>query len=243
MSYEYFPSFYDELMEEELYEEWLAFTLSLLKKTEGRVLDLGCGTGEFLLRMTLSGFETTGLDLSSEMLQVAERKFQQIDLNIPLFEQNMASFQLAEKFDVITCFCDSLNYLEKTEDVEGTFQQVYKHLEKDGQFLFDVHSVYKVDTLFHDYQYADADPAISTIWQSYKGEEPHSVEHELSFFVQDDDGRYNRKDELHKERTYPVDAYLAMLNHAGFSKIQVYADFEKVAPVATSERIFFVCEK
>ncbi|MGC4439479.1 SAM-dependent methyltransferase, partial [Streptococcus suis] len=74
-------------------------------------------------------------------------------------------------------------------------------------------------------------------------EEPHSIAHELTFFVKEEDGRFTRRDELHEERTYPIATFEKLLKEAGFSKVQVYADFSDQAPTDESLRWFFVAEK
>ena len=53
---------------------------------------------------------------------------------------------------------------------------------------------------------------------------------------------FERIDELHKERTYPLETYQKMLTEVGF-KFEVFADFTDEAPSKTSKRWFFVCQK
>ncbi|WP_430534270.1 class I SAM-dependent methyltransferase [Listeria rocourtiae] len=243
MSYEYFPNFYDALMDEELYDSWFSFATPYLPEVGGKVLDVACGTAELAVRLAKRGFEVTGIDLSEEMLSVASEKALQEEVSLLLLQQDMSQMEQLGTFDLVTCFCDSLNYLETEEQVCGAFHSIYSNLKADGVFLFDVHSVYKIDVLFKDYSYGDSDEEISCIWNSFEGEYPHSVEHELTFFKQDQDGSYNRYDELHKERTFPVDWYKKAITAAGFRKIKICADFTDFEPTETSERIFFICEK
>ena len=56
-------------------------------------------------------------------------------------------------------------------------------------------------------------------------------------------GNLTRKDEVHEERTYPIDDYLARLATAGFKEAMVCADFTDEAPSEESARWFFVCKK
>ncbi len=243
MSYEFFPQVYDELMDAELYDEWADFAQKLLPKGKRTLLDLASGTGEFAIRMHFRGYEVTGLDLSEEMIRVAEAKINATNLPISFFAENMTNFSFQKSFDVVTCFCDSLNYLETEKELDEAFMRVYEHLNTDGVFLFDVHSVYKIDVGFENYSYGDSDLSVSTIWNSFPGKAPHSVEHELTFFVENSDGSYFRKDELHKERTYPISTYEKKLIAAGFSEIRVYADFSLEKPHEKSERLFFLARK
>ncbi len=88
------------------------------------------------------------------------------------------------------------------------------------------------------------DEEVSYIWDSFKGEDPNSVEHELTFFVrQEATGLYERVEELHKQRTYPLQRYQAWLEEAGFIVKEITADYRDESPTEESERIFFTCVK
>ena len=39
-----------------------------------------------------------------------------------------------EKYDGITCYCDSLNYLQSYRELEKVFENVYKALKENGVF-------------------------------------------------------------------------------------------------------------
>ncbi|HEL2353839.1 TPA: SAM-dependent methyltransferase, partial [Streptococcus suis] len=70
--------------------------------------------------------------------------------------------------------------------------------------------------------------------------------HELTFFVKDEDSqeeRFIRRDEVHEERTYPIETYVELLKEAGFTSVEVFADFEDQAPTETSQRWFFKAVK
>ena len=247
MSYGRFAYVYDILMENVPYDKWIELFLAKVHQfnIEGRnVLDVGCGTGEFSIRLAERGYYVTGVDLSEEMLLIAAEKAAAKQASIPLFHQNMAELDLAREFDAVVIFCDSLNYLETEEEVKETFSSVYKHLKPGGLFMFDVHSIYKMTEVFQGNTFADPYEEVSYIWNSYEGEEPYSVEHELSFFVKDGDtGLYERFEEDHYQRTYPVDMYLDWLGEAGFISKEVLADLEDKEPESDSERIVFLAVK
>lgn len=247
MSYEQFAYLYDELMQDAPYNEWVRFVNEKLQKYQfdgKKLLDLACGTGELSVRFAKEGFSVTGVDLSSDMLAVAQAKAQEEGLPIPFFEQDMTNLEGHEQFDIIGIFCDSLNYLKSDEDVIHTFSSAYQHLKDDGLFLFDVHSTYKISQVFINQTFAFAEDHLSYIWNSFAGELPDSVEHELSFFVLDEQtGKYDRYDELHYQRTYPVQQYSDWLAEAGFELLEVCADFDNIEPEEQSERIFFIARK
>ncbi|MBO0996505.1 methyltransferase domain-containing protein [Bacillus sp. SD075] len=247
MTYGRFAYVYDELMKDAPYEKWLMILTAKLEQygIGGRkVLDLACGTGEMTVELARHGFEVTGVDLSDEMLLVANEKAVKFGLSIPLFQQNMAELEGLGQFDCVTIFCDSLNYLRNEEDIVKTFSRVHEHLKDGGLFLFDIHSIYKMEEIFRDNTFAVNGEEVSYIWDCFQGKEPYSVEHDLSFFVRDDEsGLYDRFDELHYQRTYPVEQYKKWLEQAGFTVSEIMADLEE-APLATeTERILFVASK
>jgi ubiquinone/menaquinone biosynthesis C-methylase UbiE len=49
--------------------------------TNAKILDLGCGTGYLFLRFLRRGFDVTGLDLSSEMIQVLKNSVSESEKN------------------------------------------------------------------------------------------------------------------------------------------------------------------
>ncbi|WP_141994188.1 class I SAM-dependent methyltransferase [Bacillus sp. B4EP4a] len=246
MTYERFAYVYDELMKDAPYEKWLMILTAKLEQygIGGRkVLDLACGTGEMTVELAQHGFEVTGVDLSDEMLLVANEKAVKLGLSIPLFQQNMAELEGLGQFDCVTIFCDSLNYLRDEEDIVKTFSRVHEHLKDGGLFLFDVHSIYKMEEIFRDNTFAVNGDEVSYIWECFPGVEPYSVEHDLSFFVRDESGMYDRFDELHYQRTYPVEQYKKWLEQAGFTVSEILADLEDAPLAAETERILFVASK
>lgn len=247
MSYERFAYLYDQLMQDVPYDQWVTIVEEYRKKfqIDGiKLLDLACGTGELSVRFAQKGFDVTGADLSTDMLSVAKVKADGLSLPIQFFEQDMTRLDELGEFDIIGIFCDSLNYLENEEAVKQTFEGVNRLLKKGGLFLFDVHSVYKMDHIFADATFTLDDDEITYIWNSFSGEAPYSVEHELTFFVLDElSGKYDRIDELHFQRTYPEETYKQLIEQTGFKRMEVSGDFSMNAPEPSAERIFYAMIK
>ncbi|MFS0861632.1 class I SAM-dependent DNA methyltransferase [Fredinandcohnia sp. 179-A 10B2 NHS] len=246
MSYRQFAYIYDTLMSDVDYDLWISFLekkrnqLGLSK--QARILDLACGTGSISIKLSKEGYEVVGVDLSEDMLTVANTKAMEAGQRIDFFQQNMAEIEGLQPFDIIVIFCDSLNYLQTEDEVQKTFQNVYNLLKDDGMFLFDVHSIYKMKHIFLDGPFVTSDEEVSYIWNCFEGPYPNSVEHELSFFVQNVDDLYQRFDEFHIQRTFHIDQYKSWLEKCGFEVIDITADFSETIS-ETSERILFTVKK
>lgn len=242
MAYETFAFVYDEIMDDSLYQQWLNFSLRHLPKKTNQILELACGTGALAVDFAKAGFEVTGLDLSEEMLTIASDRAIQAEVSINWIAGDMLDLTDIGKYQAVTCFSDSLCYMKNAEEVKQVFSGVYQLLEESGTFIFDVHSLYQMDDVFPDYSFHDQTEDFAFLWDSYPGESVHSIEHFLTFFVKNERETFERFDELHKERTYPLETYRQMLFEVGFN-VEVFADFEDDVPAETSKRWFFVCQK
>lgn len=247
MTYVKFAYLYDHLMSDVPYDKWVTMINKAKNEYQikgNRILDLACGTGEIAIRLAEADYAVTGIDLSEDMLSVAQSKTEERGLSIFYLEQDMSSLEGLSTFDFIGIFCDSLNYLQTEQQVIDTFKGVYEFLEDDGLFVFDVHSLYKMNELFINQTYAVNDEDISLIWLCFEGDFPDSVEHDLSFFQLDETtNQYNRYDECHFQRTYSIEQYKEWLVDCGFEILKVQADFMDEEIPQDAERIFFYCKK
>lgn len=240
-SYEEFARIYDTVMDENLYDLWFDFSLRHFPANTKNVMELACGTGILSIQLDKAGFAVTGVDLSEEMLTIAERRARDEQAQVNFVAGDMRKLAGNSDFDVVTCYSDSICYMPDLAAVKEVADGVLSSLRPGGRFIFDVHSTHQIDDIFPDYSYHENAEDFAFLWDSFGGEEEHSIVHELTFFVKEADGRFLRKDEIHHERTYEIKQFLSALT--GFSTVKVYADFEDKTPDENSLRWFFVCEK
>lgn len=245
MQYKTFAFVYDEVMDSTLYAQWLDFTKRHLPENTKRILELACGTGILAIELAKNHYEVVALDLSEEMLAVASERANEADVSLQFVAGDMLDLSEVGQYQAITCFSDSLCYMKNRQEVQQVFDTVYSALEEEGIFLFDVHSTYQMETVFPEYSYHYQTEEFAFLWDSYPGEKPFSIEHFLTFFIQDeiDENQFQRFDELHQERTYPLEQYKMMLENANFSEVRVYGDFTDEKPTEQTCRWFFVCQK
>ncbi|UQS85279.1 class I SAM-dependent methyltransferase [Apilactobacillus apisilvae] len=243
MIYQKFAELYDELFDPTMYDKWLDFVKSNVNKSND-ILDIACGTGRLISLMESEGYKISGMDISSDMLTMAENNFSNHNKNIQLIQGDMLNLSSFPNYDTITCFDDSLCYLDDILAVEKAFINVFNHLNENGKYLFDVITPYQTDVVYPGYMYNYHDDDRAFMWTSYVGDKPHSVEHDLSFFNYNYSiDAYDAFSELHHERTYDLNEYLKKLKNAGFENVNVYSDFGKEKISKDTTRWFFVCEK
>lgn len=109
------------------------FTLRLKAKliadhtNKKRILDYGCGTGDFLNHLKERGWETTGIEPSTKARSISESK------NIKVFEST-ETLLTEKKFNVITLW----HVLEHIHNLEETIQKLKSNLTRDGLFIIAV---------------------------------------------------------------------------------------------------------
>lgn len=249
MTYHQFAYLYDLLMKDVPYDDWLSFLVRKIEKYGDEsiqtIMDLACGTGELSIKLANQGYHVLGVDLSEHMLAVANKKANENQCEISFYQQSMAELAGFENLDCVVCFCDSLNYLQTEEEVKATFQRAYESLRQDGLFIFDVHSIYKISQIFMNQTFCGNEEEVSYIWNCFQGENPNSVEHDLSFFVQvnENSNLYERFDEYHFQRTFPILQYTNWLEEAGFTVLEINGDFNDLPVSDHTERVFFTAKK
>lgn len=245
--YKDFAFIYDELMNEVDYNGWVEYIEEIIKKEGTKVqniLELACGTGNLTIPLTKKKYDIAGIDISEEMLGVAREKAEKEGVELVLLQQDIAELDFdITNLDCVLCACDGFNYITYDEDLENVFKKTYELLKENGLFIFDISSFYKLSSVLGNNMYGENREDVAYMWQNYFDDEENLVEMELAFFVKDEDGRFERFEEVHQQRAYTEEEILDMLQSVGFKDIKVYSDFTFEAPKEDSERIFFVGKK
>ncbi|WP_042276153.1 class I SAM-dependent DNA methyltransferase [[Clostridium] dakarense] len=245
--YKDFAFIYDELMNEVDYDGWVKYIEDIIKSENVKVqniLELACGTGNMTIPLTKKNYDIAAIDISEEMLSVAREKAEKEGVELVLLQQDLAELDFdIPNLDCILCACDGFNYITYDDDLEHVFKKSYELLKKDGLFIFDISSFYKLSTILGNNMYGENREEIAYMWQNYFDEEENLVEMELAFFIKDEDGKFERFEEVHQQRAYTQEEIIDLLKVAGFEHIKTYADFTFESPSGEDERIFFVCKK
>lgn len=199
-------------------------------------LDLCCGTGSLLKFVCEHSFSAVGLDISPHQLKYARK-------NAPgaeFVQGDVRTFSLPDRFDVVTCLFDSLNYLTTKKNLYRAFRRARRHLNADGLFVFDVNTF----------------DGLRERWcQTSVKQEPHRIIiAEASFdenkalgrslitgFVKE--GRlWRRFEEEHIQRGYTAQEIEELLDRAGFVFTKYDGDtFSR--PRKKSGRLLYICDK
>ena len=235
---------YDRLTNDVDYAATVDFYFDILSR-EGlgprTAVDLACGTGSVTVLLAKKGLEVTGVDMSEEMLTVAQQKAMELE-NMPRFVcQPLQELRLPRAVDLAVCALDSLDYITNPDDCAEAIRRVYKALNPGGIFIFDVNTPEKLRAM--DGQvFLDEDDDVYCVWRGEFDEKSNICSYGMDLFQRQGEA-WHRSFEEHREYAYSQEQLMKYLRAAGFTSIEVYADRLFEAPKEGEQRIYFKARK
>ncbi|MGI6122629.1 MAG: class I SAM-dependent DNA methyltransferase [Acetivibrionales bacterium] len=244
--YTRFADIYDRLTHDINYTKWADYLQSAFSKFDRDpklILELGCGTGSLAIELSKRGYDMIALDSSTSMLNKASEKAREAKTDILFLNQDMRNFELYGTVDAIICLLDSINYIKSLNDIKKTFNLVRNYLNPGGLFIFDVNSPYKLSTVLGNQIFYELDDDISWIWQNTYNHKTKTTTFDLTFFVRNKDGLYERFDETHEESAFTSEELTKALDLSGLKLLGEYGDLSFNEPANNEERIFYIAQK
>lgn len=217
-----FAAVYDRMQYDVDYNRWIQKIHELVKSYNPgakRMLELACGTGTIGIGLSKQGYIVEGLDLSEDMLAVAQSKAYDSGVKMRFYHQDMSQFQTKKKYDVIFCMCDGLNYIVDDDQMADVFEAIYNHLTPEGLLIFDISSHYKLSKVIGNKTFAETFETEAYIWENEFDQTQDLLSFTLTLFVEEDDG-YQRYEEYHQQRAYKVEEMVAFSSRR-FEMIQI----------------------
>lgn len=176
--------------------------------------------------------------------------------SILYLQQDMREFELYGTVSAVVSICDSMNYMTSDEDLLQVFRLVNNYLDKDGVFIFDMNTEYKYKELMGDTTIAENREDVSFIWENLYDAEKRLNEYCLTLFAKveaeddeeenEENGRaalYEKYEEVHLQRAYPLDEVKRLLAEAGMTFVAAYDVLTHEAPGPECERMYIVAKE
>ena len=243
-AYEALAASYDRLTNDVDYGATVAFYREILSQ-EGlhprTAVDLACGTGTVSILLAQQGLRVIGVDMSEEMLTVAQQKAGDMD-NPPRFVcQHLQKLVLPRGVDLAVCALDSLDYITDPNDCAEAIRRVYRALNPGGILIFDVNTPEKLRAM--DGQvFLDEDEDVYCVWRGEFDERTNICSYGMDLFQRQ--GRlWRRSCEDHREYAYTAQQLTGYFKDAGFTNIRVYGDRRLEPPRSGEQRIYIKARK
>jgi len=235
----------------------LDFYLDFAGLADGSVLELGCGTGRIMIPTAAAGCDVTGLDFSDHMLarcrQKLERQPPEVQNRIRLVKSDMAEFEMAETFSLVTAPFRVFQHLISPEEQLSCLRCVNNHMKMGGKFVFDLSRAHfrliKNDVSTEEtVDFSNRDlPDGCKMRRTHRFVATHLTEQysdiEFTYYLTHPDGQEERLIQAFPFRhffRYEVEHLLA---RCGFGVMQIFGNFDKSPLVDNSPEMIFVAEK
>lgn len=216
--------FQDEI--DELYDAFLKICEELKVQ---KVIDIGCGQGEFLLQLQEMSVTTFGTDLSSEQVKVCKSK----GLDVACVDIS----KIADKFDCATAIFDVLNYMDK-KTLETFVKNTYDLLLPSGYFLFDINTLFGFEDVADgslNINLEDKFIAIDAVFSN------KILTTNIVLFSQNKEGTYTKEEDFITQYFHEKNTVKKLLDKCGFEVKQI-VNFHLHSD-EKADKLIFICQK
>jgi len=136
-----YSAYYDMLYKNKDYRSEAEYIHQLIQQQAPNarsILNLGCGTGNHDLYLANLGYAVTGIDLSAEMIDLANQKIKgQTGVDLQFQTGDVRTIRTNKKYDVVVSLFHVVSYQVSNEDLNAAFATAAAHLAEGGVFIFD----------------------------------------------------------------------------------------------------------
>lgn len=202
------------------------FTKRFTKFKVHYVLDVACGSGNYLQALAEKGYKVTGVDLDLAMVEAAQAKAKAQKLNFTAIQGDMRNLDsiLSEKFDALICMGNSLVHLIGKEEIRKALYGFYARLHDKGMAII---QIINYDRIIE--QNIDALPTIEDkkIGLSFERKYDYRPEEGIVYFntlLTVPGEKYENSIPL-----YPLikNDLISMIQEAGFERWDLYGGFDE----------------
>ncbi|OKH52097.1 hypothetical protein NIES2101_15770 [Calothrix sp. HK-06] len=111
-----------------------SLTRAVRERTNGKALDLGCGSGVYAVYLAQHGFDVTAIDFVPDALEMVQQRAKKMQVTINFVEADVLEWKTDDKFDLVFdsgCLHGIANIQKRLQYK----QQILKWLTPNGSFV------------------------------------------------------------------------------------------------------------
>jgi len=207
---------------------------------KGIVLDLCCGTGRHAIRLRKSGLNVVGMDLSKNLLEIAQQRMREANIRFPLLRADMRYFPFKDGvFNVIINMFTSFGYLPSEREDIKSLSEVHRVLRNNGRFLIDLANRDHMIKNFRERDWAEFEPFY--LLEKRSLDLKNSRLKSQWTLIQRTSGKIESIQ--HEVRLYTFSRIEQLLKEAGLSVKRVYGGYQKQEFNLEASRMIVLAQK
>ncbi len=180
-----------------------------------------CGFGRISAELARRGFAVTGVDITESYLQAAREDAAHENLSIEYVNSDSRKFKRPMFFDVAVNLYISFGYFSDREDDLLVARNVFESLKKGGSFIIETMGK---EIAVRDFVEAEwFERAGFTVLTSYRPEDSWTFLKNKWILIKDG----KRVEKTFSQRLYSASELRALLLEAGFSKVDIFGDWDE----------------
>lgn len=200
-------------------------------------LDICCGTSNFLSVLNNDGIICFGTEIDKSMIDYSKEKYPSLTYELT---ETMHEFNFKNKFDLITCNHDMVNYLENFDEWTNLFKNAIKNLNKNGMFIFDFYTKKKLKD-WNETTFSSTD-SLDCLLNVKSGLFDKTVL-SYTYYINYEDYMIKTKS-ITTECYYETDTIVEALKKVGFKNVMlVDGDLNPLSDIESAERIFVLAKR
>ena len=202
-----------------------------------KVLDLCCGIGRISAELARTGFTVTGVDITESFLKTAKEDAGYENLDIEYILADAREFLRPDFFDTIINLYISFGYFSDQKDDLKVLRNVYESLKKDGSFIIETLGKEIAARDFIEAEWFER--AGGFMLTEYEPLDSWTFLKNRWILLKDD----KRIEKTFIQRLYSASELKAILQEAGFKKIDIYGDWNEIPYDQHANKLIAVCKK
>jgi len=228
----------------------LGFYKELALQSGKNALELGVGTARVAIHLAKAGIRVVGIDNSDFMLEEARRKLAKESMEVRekviLKTGDLRNFELHKSFSFIYIPASTFDHCITVQDRNRCLTCVYKHLEDNGRFVFDVEQATLEKPLaswWIDRKKINKDEMVVRSIFTRRDFGRHTCSMDLFFDVYKNGKLTERHHEFGEVAMLSKRELTDLLEELGFEIEAIYGDFDKKPYNPDSSKIILVTKK
>jgi glycine/sarcosine N-methyltransferase len=198
------------------------FIKSMCPSGSAGILDVGCATGDIAIELANAGYDVTGIDLNSRMIDIAKSKIKNLRHKIEFHVMNMLDIDKLGIFNLILCFGNTLPHLQSETEVNNFFIAANTCIPDNGAFIFQILNYDKILSEGKmNFQIIENNSFIFR--RNYSFPDNGLISFNIEFEDKGTGRVYSDSTDLLPLRQKKL---LALLEKTGFKTISIYSDYD-----------------
>jgi len=202
-----------------------------------KVLDVCCGFGRISAELARRGFSVTGIDITESYLQTAKEEASYENLNIEYIRADARDFVRSEFFDIAVNLYISLGYFSNQHDDLQVLRNVFESLKPGGCFIIETLGK---EIAVRDFVEAEwFERAGYTVLTEYEPLDSWTFLKNRWILIKDG----KRIEKNLTQRLYSASELRALLFEAGFSKVEIFGNWNESSYDQNAAKLIAVARK